>query len=44
MYTGIEVIWLGFIASIKADNGWKKQKNIKDYIWYLAEVWKVIFP
>ncbi len=47
MYTGIEVMWLGkrFIASITADNGWiKKQKNNKDYVSYLAEEWKVLFP
>ncbi len=44
MYTGIEAMWLGkhFIASIKADNGWKN--NNKDYVSYLAEVWKVLFP
>ncbi len=45
MYTGIEAMWLGkhFIASIKADNGWKNNNN-KDYVSYLAEVWKVLFP
>ncbi len=51
MYTGIEAMWLGkrFIDSIKADNGWIKQMNNdkrinKDYVSYLAEVWKVMFP
>ncbi len=47
MYPGIESMWFGkrFIASIKTDNGWiKKQKNNKDYVSYLAEVWKVMFP
>ncbi len=46
MYTGIEVMWLGkrFIVSIKADNGWIKQMNTKEYVSYLAEVWKVLFP
>ncbi len=46
MYTGIEVMWLGkcFIASTKADNGWIKTKYNKDYVSYLAEVRKVLFP
>ncbi len=46
MYTGIEALGLGklYIASIKANNGWIKQNNNKDYVSYLAEVWKVLFP
>ncbi len=30
MYTGIEAMWLGkrFIASMKADNGWIKNKRM----------------
>ncbi len=45
MYTGFEAMWLGkrFIASLKADNGWTKTKNNKDYVSYMAEVWKVLF-